>query len=173
MPSNLFSDSEVEFEFQTTPTSYLLHILQILKLHSLTQFKCLLELTAIDQPKNTLRFVLSYFLVSVAYNSRVRVSVQADDLLPVMSVTPLFNSANWPEREVFDLYGILFIDHPDLRRLLTDYGFLGHPLRKDFPLSGFTDIYYDDSRKLLKYAPASVSQSFRKFSFLSPWIQDK
>jgi len=171
--SSLFTDKDVEFEFQTVREGSLLNLLEMLKMHSLTQLSNLVELTAVDQPQNALRFIVSYFLLSVHYNARVRVSVQTDDLNPIISTTRLFNSTNWPEREVWDMYGVSFLGHTDLRRLLTDYGFQGFPLRKDFPLSGFTDVYYDDSRKLLKYTPVSISQSFRKFSFLSPWIQDK
>lgn len=172
VPSALISDHEVEFELQTT-SQHLLHVLETLKLHSLTQLKNLVEITAVDSPANELRFYISYFLISTQYNSRVRVSVQTNEMLPVISVTSLFNSANWYERESWDLHGIFFANHPDLRRILTDYGFVGHPLRKDFPLSGFTDIFYNDARKLLVYEPVELAQSFRKFSFLSPWVQEK
>ena len=172
VPSALISDREVEFELQVSSAN-LLNLLDILKSHSLTKLVNLVELTATDIPTNSLRFYVSYFLLSTHYNTRVRVSVQTNELLPVISVTSLFNSANWMEREVWDLFGIMFANHPDLRRILTDYGFTGHPLRKDFPLSGFTDIFYNDAQKLLVYEPVELAQSFRKFSFLSPWIQGK
>ena len=172
VPSALISDREVEFELQVSSAN-LLNLLDILKSHSLTKLVNLVELTATDIPTNPLRFYVSYFLLSTHYNTRVRVSVQTNELLPIISVTSLFNSANWMEREVWDLFGIMFANHPDLRRILTDYGFTGHPLRKDFPLSGFTDIFYNDAQKLLVYEPVELAQSFRKFSFLSPWIQGK
>jgi NADH:ubiquinone oxidoreductase subunit C len=170
--SALISDREVEFELQVSSAN-LLNLLDILKSHSLTKLVNLVELTATDIPTNSLRFYASYFLLSTHYNTRVCVSVQTNELLPIISVTSLFNSANWMEREVWDLFGIMFANHPDLRRILTDYGFTGHPLRKDFPLSGFTDIFYNDAQKLLVYEPVELAQSFRKFSFLSPWIQGK
>lgn len=172
VPSVLVSDRKVEFELQVS-SAHLLNVLDILKSHSLTQMRNLVEVTAADITANPLRFYVSYFLLSTQYNARIRVSVQTDEMLPVISVTSLFNSANWMEREVWDLLGIFFSNHPDLRRILTDYGFTGHPLRKDFPLSGFTDIFYSDAQKLLVYEPVELAQSFRKFSFLSPWIQSK
>jgi len=172
IPATLISEREVEFELQTS-SAHLLNLLDILKSHSLTQLRNLVEVTAADIPTNPLRFYVTYFLLSTHYNARARVSVQTNEMLPIISVTSLFNSANWMEREVWDLYGIFFVNHPDLRRILTDYGLTGHPLRKDFPLSGFTDIFYSDSRKLLVYEPVELAQSFRKFSFLSPWIQGK
>jgi NADH:ubiquinone oxidoreductase subunit C len=172
VPSALISDRNVEFEFQVT-SKQLLPILDVLKAHSLTQCKNLVELTASDQPTGNLRFYVTYFLLSISYNTRVRVSVQTNEMLPIVSATSIFNSANWMEREAFDLFGLFFVNHPDLRRILTDYGFVGHPLRKDFPLSGFTDIFYNDAQKLLVYEPVELAQSFRKFSFLSPWTQTK
>ncbi len=172
VPSALISDRDVEFELQVSSAN-LLNVLDILKSHSLTQLRNLVEVTAADIPTNALRFYVSYFLLSTHYNTRIRVSVQTDEMLPIISVTSLFNSSNWMEREVFDLFGIFFTNHPDLRRILTDYGFTGHPLRKDFPLSGFTDIFYSDAQKLLVYEPVELAQSFRKFSFLSPWIESK
>ena len=172
VPSVLISEKEVEFELQTT-SNQLLSLLDLMKFHSLMQMKNLVEVTIIDVPTNALRFYVTYFLLSTQFNARVNVSVQTNELLPVMSVTSLFNSINWMEREVWDLFGIFFTNHPDLRRLLTDYGFIGHPLRKDFPLSGFVDIFYNDAQKLLTYEPVELAQSFRKFSFGSPWTQIK
>jgi NADH:ubiquinone oxidoreductase subunit C len=172
VPIPLTSDNAVEFEFQVN-NQMLVSFLNILKSHSLTRTTNLVEITAVDLPNNMLRFYVSYFLLSLEYNARVRVSIQTNELQPVISATSIFNSANWMEREVWDLFGIFFADHPDLRRILTDYGFIGHPLRKDFPLSGFVDIFYNDAKKLLVYEPVELAQSFRKFSFLSPWIQDK
>jgi NADH/F420H2 dehydrogenase subunit C len=172
VPSALISDNGVDFELQIT-SNQLLPVLDVLKSHSLTQCKNLVELTSVDLPTSNLRFYVTYFLLSTQYNARVRVSVQTNEMLPIISATLIYNSANWMEREVWDMYGILFTNHPDLRRILTDYGFVGHPLRKDFPLSGFTDIFYNDAQKLLVYEPVELAQSFRKFSFLSPWTQTK
>lgn len=172
VPSALISDRKVEFEIQVS-SNLLLPVLDVAKSHSLTLFKNLVELTAADLPQNSLRFYVSYFLLSAHYNARARVSVQTNELLPVVSVTSLFNGSNWMEREVWDMFGIFFTNHPDLRRILTDYGFVGHPLRQDFPLSGFTDIFYNDAQKLLEYSPVELAQSFRKFSFLSPWTENK
>jgi NADH/F420H2 dehydrogenase subunit C len=172
VPSALISDNGVEFELQIT-SNQLLPVLDVLKSHSLTQCKNLVELTAVDSPTSNLRFYVTYFLLSTQYNTRVWVSAQTNEMLPIISATSIYNSANWMEREVWDMYGILFTNHPDLRRILTDYGFVGHPLRKDFPLSGFTDIFYNDAQKLLVYEPVELAQSFRKFSFLSPWTQAK
>jgi len=172
VPSTFISDREVEFELQVAPAN-LLQLLEILKAHSLTQLKNLMEITAADITANALRFYVTYFLLSVEYNARVRVSVQTDELLPLMSVTSLYNSINWYERELFDMFGVMFVNHPDLRRILTDYGFQGYPLRKDFPLSGFTDLFYNDARKLLVYEPVELAQNFRQFSFLSPWVQQQ
>jgi NADH:ubiquinone oxidoreductase subunit C len=182
VPSALISDRDVELEIQTT-SSNLLTLMDILKNHSLTQTKNLMEITFVDRIsqigvtesvgsiENSLRFYLTYFLLSVHYNFRVRVSVQTSELMPVLSITSLFSSINWYEREAYDMGGIFFTNHPDLRRILTDYGFQGYPLRKDFPLSGFTDLFYNDARKLLSYEPVTLIQSFRKFSFTSPWIK--
>jgi NADH-quinone oxidoreductase subunit C len=164
--------NEVEHEFQINNQN-LLQLMTFLKNHCLLRLNNLIEITSVDLPNNALRFSVNYFLLSIDYNTRARISLQTNELHPVISATSIFNSANWMEREIFDLFGIFFVDHPDLRRILTDYGFIGHALRKDFPLSGFVDIFYNDAKKLLVYEPVELAQSFRKFSFLSPWIQDK
>ena len=110
-----------------------------------------------------------YNLLSMTQNSRVRVKLQTDDEDQVPSVSSIFSSANWWEREAWDLYGIFFSDHPDLRRILTDYGFIGHPLRKDFPLTGYLEVRYDDEQKRVVYEPVKLTQEYRNFDFLSPW----
>lgn len=166
VPSTLISDRDIDFELQVSPAN-LLSVLDLLKSHILTQIKNLMEITAVDT-SNVLRFYVTYFLESTHYNTRGRVSVQTNELMPLISITIVFNSINWYEREAYDMYGLMFMNHPDLRRILTDYGFQGFPLRKDFPLSGFTDVFYDDGRKLLVYEPVTLAQNFRKFSFLSP-----
>ena len=132
-------------------------------------FKVMVDICGIDFPERPKRFEVVYNFLSLVHNQRVRVKVDADDQTPVPSISSLHNSANWFEREVWDMYGVMFDDHPDLRRLLTDYGFEGHPLRKDFPLTGFVEVRYDDERKRVVYDPVKLPQEFRKFDFLSPW----
>lgn len=141
-----------------------------LKKHSICQYKTLVDLIAYDCPGKTYRFTLIYNLLSIDYNSRILLSTKLVESLPVITtVIPLFAGANWLEREVFDLFGIFFINHHDLRRILTDYGFLGYPLRKDFPLTGFVEVIYDDSQKNIIYKPVELVQEFRNFSFKNTW----
>jgi len=132
-------------------------------------FKMLSELCGVDYPDRPERFEIVYNLSSLKLNQRVRVKVATDEETPVPSVTGIWPAANWFEREAWDLYGIYFADHPDLRRLLTDYGFEGHPLRKDFPLTGFIEVRYDDEQKRVVYEPVKLKQEFRSFDFVSPW----
>ncbi len=132
-------------------------------------FKVLVDICGTDYPERPKRFDVVYNLLSLVHNQRIRIKVEADDETPVLSITGVHNSANWFEREIWDMYGVMFSDHPDLRRLLTDYGFEGHPLRKDFPLTGFVETRYDNERKRVVYDPVKLSQEFRKFDFLSPW----
>lgn len=133
------------------------------------QFWCLIDITAIDWPGRERRFDVVYHLLSPKQNRRIRVKVETDETTPVPSVIDVFPGANWFEREVYDLYGVLFTGHPDMRRILTDYGFEGHPLRKDFPLTGFVEVRWDDDAKRVVYEPVRLSQEFRNFDFLSPW----
>ena len=133
------------------------------------RFISLIDICGVDYPSRELRFDVVYHLLSPTKNLRVRLKVAADDLTPVPSLTGIFPGANWFERETYDLYGILFSGHPDLRRLLTDYGFDGHPLRKDFPLTGFVEVRYDEERKRVVYEPVKLTQEFRNFDYLSPW----
>ncbi len=133
------------------------------------QFKQLVDLTAVDFPEREARFEVVYNLLSPRHNQRIRVKLAADEETPVPSVSTVFNSALWYEREAWDLYGILFSGHPDLRRLLTDYGFEGHPLRKDFPLTGYVEVRYDDDQKRVVYEPVNLVQEFRSFEYMSPW----
>ena len=144
-------------------------ILTFLRDDPLCLFKVLVDICGADYPERPKRFDVVYNLLSLVHNQRVRIKVKADSLMPIPSVTGVYNSANWFEREAWDMYGIMFSDHPDLRRLLTDYGFEGHPLRKDFPLTGFVEVRYDDARKRVVYDPVKLPQEFRNFDFLSPW----
>lgn len=133
------------------------------------QFKQLMDVCGVDYPGRERRFDVVYQLLSLTHNRRVRVKVYADESTPVPTVTGVFSSANWWERETWDLFGVYFSGHPDLRRILTDYGFEGHPLRKDFPLTGYVEVRYDDEQKRVVYEPVNLPQDFRNFDFLSPW----
>ncbi|MEZ5818236.1 MAG: NADH-quinone oxidoreductase subunit C [Hyphomicrobiaceae bacterium] len=133
------------------------------------QFEVLLDITGVDWPARENRFDVVYHLLSMRKNQRIRIKLETDDATPVPSVVSVFPTANWLERETYDMYGILFSEHPDLRRILTDYGFEGHPLRKDFPLTGFKEVRYDDEAKRVVYEPVRLTQEFRQFDFESPW----
>ncbi|HER26925.1 MAG TPA: NADH-quinone oxidoreductase subunit C, partial [Rhodospirillales bacterium] len=133
------------------------------------QFKVLVDVCGVDYPDREQRFEVVYNLLSMSHNLRIRVKVRVAENVPVPSVTGVFNSANWWEREAWDLLGIYFAGHPDLRRIMTDYGFEGHPLRKDFPLTGYVELRYDDEQKRVIYEPVNLTQDFRTFDFLSPW----
>jgi NADH-quinone oxidoreductase subunit C len=144
-------------------------VLTFLRDDSQCAFKCLVDLCGVDWPDRERRFDVVYNLLSVKLNQRIRVKIETDETTPVPSAVGVFPSAGWYEREAWDLYGIFFSDHPDLRRLLTDYGFEGHPLRKDFPLTGYVEVRYDDEQKRVVYEPVRLTQDFRRFDFLSPW----
>ena len=133
------------------------------------EFKILVDICGVDWPQREKRFDVVYHLLSLTKNLRVRVKVQTNEEESVPSVVAVYPAANWFEREAFDMYGIAFSDHPDLRRILTDYGFSGHPLRKDFPLTGFVEVRYDDEFKRVVYQPVQLVQEFRDFDFMSPW----
>ncbi len=132
-------------------------------------FISIIDICGVDYPERAERFDVVYHLLNPKKNLRIRVKLTTDDIEPVPSLTPIFPGADWYEREAYDLYGILFTGHPDLRRLLTDYGFDGHPLRKDFPLTGFVEVRYDEERKRVVYEPVRLAQEFRSFDYLSPW----
>lgn len=144
-------------------------ILTFLRDHTSCQYKLLVELCGADYPSRETRFEVVYELLSVSSNTRLRVKTPVDEFKGVSSVTSLYKNAIWSERETWDLYGIFFKDHRDLRRILTDYGFEGHPLRKDFPLSGFTEVRYDESSKRVIYEPLEMPQEFRSFDLQTPW----
>lgn len=144
-------------------------ILQRLRDDARCQFEILIDVCGVDWPARENRFDVVYHLLSPRVNQRIRVKTQANEVDPVPSAVEVFPAAEWFEREAYDMYGILFSDHPDLRRLLTDYGFQGHPLRKDFPLTGHVEVRYDDEHKRVVYEPVKLTQEFRDFDFESPW----
>jgi NADH-quinone oxidoreductase subunit C len=144
-------------------------LIQFLRDDPLCRFGCLIDICGVDYPEREQRFDVVYHLLSPWLNHRIRVRTKTDAASPVPSIISLFPAADWFEREAYDLYGILFAGHPDLRRLLTDYGFQGHPLRKDFPLTGFVELRYDDELKRVVYEPVKLMQEYRSFDFLSPW----
>jgi len=133
------------------------------------QFEVLIDICGVDYPERARRFDVVYHLLSVRKNQRIRIKAEADGETPVPSAIPVFPAANWYERETYDMYGILFSGHPDLRRILTDYGFQGYPLRKDFPVTGYVELRYDDAQKRVVYEPVKLTQEFRNFDFESPW----
>ena len=153
----------------TTSPDNIVGVLRFLRDDVQTQFISFVDICGVDYPERRKRFEVVYHLLSPRQNMRVRIRVKTDAESPVPSVVDVFPGADWFERETYDLYGILFTGHPDLRRLLTDYGFEGHPLRKDFPLTGFTEVRYDDAQKRVVYEPVELRQEFRNFDFLSPW----
>jgi NADH-quinone oxidoreductase subunit C len=160
-----------DVEIKTTSNN-LRALFYFLQNHSLCQYKQLVEIACSDLPGKKRRFSLAYILFSFRYNTYLTIVVQTNEVLSIPSVTPIYSSAGWLEREVWDLFGIFFENHPDLRRILTDYGFSGHPLRKDFPLTGFLEVYYNDSTKRMSYEPIELAQEYRTFTLQSPWIQN-
>ena len=144
-------------------------MLKFLRDDAKCRFEVLIDICGVDWPARESRFDVVYHLLSPRLNQRVRVKLETDEATPVASVVEVFSAANWFEREAYDMYGILFSGHPDLRRILTDYGFQGHPLRKDFPLTGYVEVRYDDELKRVVYEPVELTQEFRSFDFESPW----
>ncbi|HEX4893612.1 MAG TPA: NADH-quinone oxidoreductase subunit C [Hyphomicrobiaceae bacterium] len=151
------------------PADRIIEVLTKLRDDPALRFECLIDICGVDYPARPKRFDVVYHLLSLRKNQRVRIKVETDEDTPVPSAIPVFPGANWYEREAYDMYGILFSDHPDLRRLLTDYGFEGYPLRKDFPLTGYKEVRYDDEQKRVIYEPVRLTQEFRQFDFESPW----
>ena len=152
-----------------TDVENLFSIVQFLKLNDSCKFRQLIDIAGIDFPEKDKRFRLVYLLLSHENNLRIKISVDFELEKKIPSIVKIFPSANWMEREVFDMYGIKFTDHPDLRRILTDYGFKGHPLRKDFPLTGFNEVRYSEKNKKVIYEPVKLEQNYRDFDFESPW----
>ena len=147
----------------------LLDVVIFLKKNNSTKFRQLIDITAVDYIGSENRFKMIYLLLSHEYNLRINITFSINEKEVVNSLTKIFPSANWMEREVFDMYGIKFNDHPDLRRILTDYGFSGHPLRKDFPITGHTEVRYSEEKKKVVYEPVKLEQNYRNFDYSSPW----
>jgi NADH-quinone oxidoreductase subunit C len=148
----------------------LIEVVQFLKLNENCKFKQLIDIAGVDYPENDKRFQLIYLFLSHENNFRIKLSTRFQVNQIIYSLTKIFPSANWMEREVFDMYGVKFKNHPDLRRILTDYGFKGHPLRKDFPLTGFNEVRYSEKEKKVIYEPVKLEQNYRNFDFESPWV---
>ncbi|KIH92574.1 NADH dehydrogenase (ubiquinone) Fe-S protein 3 [Sporothrix brasiliensis 5110] len=157
-----FSVWKDELTIYVAPSA-IVPVFSFLKYHTAAEFTQVSDITAVDFPTRDQRFEVVYNLLSVRHNSRIRVKTYADEASPVPSITSLFDGANWFEREVYDMFGVFFVGHPDLRRILTDYGFEGHPLRKDFPLTGYTEIRYDEEKKRIVTEPLELTQAFRNF----------
>ena len=169
--SSKISGSEIKFGellFKTS-VSEINEVIKFLKLENKLRFKQLIDIAAIDYPNEEKRFELVYLLLSIENNIRVKISIKFETNEKIPSIVKIFPSANWMEREIFDMYGIKFINHPDLRRILTDYNFKGHPLRKDFPLTGFNEVRYSEKEKKVVYEPVKLEQNYRNFDFNSPW----
>ena len=164
-------DTRISFDelILTARREAIIKVLTFLRDDINCQFKELMDVCGVDYPERENRFEVVYNLLSLTHNNRVRVKVSTDAETPVSSATAVFSAANWLERETWDMFGIYFSDHPDLRRILTDYGFEGHPLRKDFPLTGYVEVRYDDEQKRVVYEPVKLTQDYRTFDFLSPW----
>lgn len=150
-------------------TASIVKVMSFLRDDTTCLFKQVVDVCGVDYPARELRFDVVYHLLSMKHNQRIRVKVHTDEDTAVPSITGVFSAAGWFERETWDMYGVMFSDHPDLRRILTDYGFEGHPLRKDFPLTGYVEVRYDEEQKRCVYEPVKLTQDFRNFDFLSPW----
>ncbi|MBA5803473.1 NADH-quinone oxidoreductase subunit C [Rhizobium leguminosarum] len=168
---NLIAASQTKYGELTLTTTgeNLVALLTFLRDDAKCGFVNLIDICGVDWPQRELRFDVVYHLLSPKKNLRIRVKVATDEDTPVPSACPVYPGADWFERETWDMYGVLFTGHPDLRRILTDYGFEGHPLRKDFPTTGFVEVRYDDAAKRVVYEPVELKQEFRNFDFMSPW----
>ena len=164
--SSIIENNELLIE---TEDSELLDVVQFLKSNEKCKFRQLIDIAGVDYPENEKRFELIYLFLSHEHNLRIKLLIKFQINQTIVSLTKIFPSANWMEREVFDMYGIKFKNHPDLRRILTDYGFKGHPLRKDFPLTGFNEVRYSEKEKKVIYEPVKLEQNYRNFDFESPW----
>ena len=164
--NSFIKNSELTIEINE---NNLIEVIQFLKSNEKCKFRQLIDIAGVDYPDSEKRFQLVYLLLSHENNIRIKVSTQFQLNQIINSITKIFPSANWMEREVFDMYGIKFKNHPDLRRILTDYGFKGHPLRKDFPLTGFNEVRYSEKEKKVIYEPVKLEQNYRNFDFESPW----
>ena len=155
--------------YLTIDSSDIIDVILFLKSNEKTKFRQLIDITAVDYPEKDQRFKIVYLLLSHEFNTRVLIEFSISDGEKIPSLTKIYPSANWMEREVFDMYGIEFKDHPDLRRILTDYGFKGHPLRKDFPITGHNEVRYSEELKKVIYEPVKLEQNYRNFDYESPW----
>ena len=164
--NSIIENSELLIEISE---NNLIEVIQFLKYHEKCKFKQLIDIAGVDFPEDEKRFKLVYLFLSHELNHRIKVSVKFEPKQNINSITKILPSANWMEREVFDMYGVKFKNHPDLRRILTDYGFKGHPLRKDFPLTGFNEVRYSEKEKKVIYEPVKLEQNYRNFDFESPW----
>jgi NADH-quinone oxidoreductase subunit C len=153
----------------TVPPGDIVAVVKLLRDDERCRYVSIIDVTAVDWPSREQRFDVVYHFLSPSHNRRIRVKAEVGETTPVPSIIEVFPGADWFEREVYDLYGIPFTGHPDMRRLLTDYGFEGHPLRKDFPLTGFVEVRWDEEQKRVVYDPVRLAQEFRNFDFLSPW----
>ena len=153
----------------TVPAHEIVPVMTFLRDNRPCLFRCLIDICGVDYPERARRFEVVYHLLSLVHNLRVRVKVQTDEQTPVPSIVGVFPAAGWFERETWDMYGVMFSDHPDLRRILTDYGFEGFPLRKDFPMTGYVEVRYSEEEKRVVYEPVKLTQDYRKFDFMSPW----
>ena len=160
--------SNGELTVQVPPLS-LVGLVEFLRADPVCKFSTLIDITAVDHPEREQRFDVVYHFLSMYQNHRIRVKVALRESETMPSIHEVHHGANWYEREVFDMFGILFTGHPDLRRILTDYGFRGHPLRKDFPTTGYTEVRYDEAQKRVVYEPVNLVQEYRQFDFMSPW----
>jgi NADH-quinone oxidoreductase subunit C len=167
-PSILFYAVGGEYVVKV-PSSQLSKFLFFLKNHSLSRYNQLIDISAVDYPERKYRFEVFYNLLSITYNQRLTVTVAVAESMPLDSVTSIYSVAGWFERETWDMFGVFFRNHPDLRRILTDYGFKGHPLRKDFPVTGYVEVRYDDYLKRILYEEVSLAQEFRVFTLENPW----
>ena len=165
------NDSNISHEqlYLSIDNEDLLDVILFLKINNDTKFKQLIDITSVDYPENSKRFKMIYLLLSHQFNQRIVISCLINENEVVSSLTKIFPSANWMEREVFDMYGVKFKDHPDLRRILTDYDFKGFPLRKDFPLTGHIEVRYSEDQKKVIYEPVKLEQNYRNFDYQSPW----
>jgi NADH-quinone oxidoreductase subunit C len=170
MPGAVLESSSAFGELTlTVEPSRIVEALKFLRDDQSAQFISIIDISGADYPEREKRFEVVYHLLSPKLNRRIRVKLSTDEETPVDSATAVYAGADWYEREIYDLFGVLFLGHPDLRRILTDYGFDGHPLRKDFPMTGFVEVRYDDQEKRVRYEPVRLTQEFREFDFLSPW----
>ena len=160
--------SKEEVTIYTSP-KHLVPLMTFLKTHTNAQYDMLLDITAVDYPERDKRFDVVYILLSVKFNSRLIVKLSVDEITPIPTIEKIYPSAGWYERETWDMFGIFFQENKDLRRILTDYGFEGYPLRKDFPLSGYVEVRYDDAQRRVVVEPLEMTQEFRLFDFTSPW----